>query len=584
MPGGLLNLIAYGNANVILNGNPTKTFFQVTYSKYTNFGLQKFRLDYEGSRQIQLSDETTFTFKIKRYAELLMDTYIVVTLPDIWSPIYNPTEETDYKWSPYEFKWIRNLGAQMISQVELICGSTSIQKYTGEYLATIVERDFNSEKKKLFYEMTGNVQELNDPAHAHRNNGSYPSAFYTPATVPRSTNNLIGSTGAEPSIRGQTLYIPINTWFTLDSRCAFPLVALQYSELVINVTLRPIRDLFQIRNIFDMSNGNPYIRPDFTHQEFQMYRFLQSPPDTRIDIASKTYENTVQIWNADVHLISTYCFLSKDEAQLFASNDQVYLVKDVMKYSFPNVTGTQKVKLETSGLVSNWIFMLQRDDVTKRNEWSNYSNWAYQDVHPGNIQIPPGQYSMIDPLSAADLKFGPAVNMFDVENETYANEVGLAFQPVPTNIMITGPYNPINRLEILENLAILFDGDYRENTMNRGIFDYVEKYTRTEGFAGKGIYCYNFCLNTNPFDYQPSGAINLNKFKNIEFEISTYTPPIDPVNVLFSVICDDLGNPVGVSNKQGWDIYQYNYNLTVYEERYNVLSFIGGNCGMLYAK
>ena len=32
MPGGLLNIIAFGNANIILNGNPTKTFFKTTYS------------------------------------------------------------------------------------------------------------------------------------------------------------------------------------------------------------------------------------------------------------------------------------------------------------------------------------------------------------------------------------------------------------------------------------------------------------------------------------------------------------------------------------------------------------------------
>ena len=31
MPGGLLNLISEGNNNVILTGNPTKTFFNVTY-------------------------------------------------------------------------------------------------------------------------------------------------------------------------------------------------------------------------------------------------------------------------------------------------------------------------------------------------------------------------------------------------------------------------------------------------------------------------------------------------------------------------------------------------------------------------
>ena len=84
MPGGLLNIISVGKANLILTGNPSKTFFKVTYSKYTNFGLQKFRLDYDGLRELRLTESSKFTFKMKRYADLLMDTYIVVNLPNIW--------------------------------------------------------------------------------------------------------------------------------------------------------------------------------------------------------------------------------------------------------------------------------------------------------------------------------------------------------------------------------------------------------------------------------------------------------------------------------------------------------------------
>ena len=55
MGGGLLNIISYGNQNVILNGNPSKTFFKTVYSKYTNFGMQKFRIDYEGLRSLKLN-------------------------------------------------------------------------------------------------------------------------------------------------------------------------------------------------------------------------------------------------------------------------------------------------------------------------------------------------------------------------------------------------------------------------------------------------------------------------------------------------------------------------------------------------
>jgi hypothetical protein len=90
-------------------------------------------------------------------------------------------------------------------------------------------------------------------------------------------------------------------------------------------------------------------------------------------------------------------------------------------------------------------------------------------------------------------------------------------------------------------------------------------------------------LNTSPFEYQPSGAINLSKFKNIELELTTYVPNVDSVNSTFGVICDQDGNAVGIS-KQNWRLYEYNFNMTLYEERYNILSFIGGNCGMLYAR
>ena len=132
MPGGLLNIIALGNANIFLTGNPSKTFFRVTYSKYTNFGLQKFRIDYDGIRDLRLTEPSTFSFKIKRYAELLMDTYIGITIPDIWSPIYSPTSDTGDLWAPYDFQWIRNIGTAMISEIVVQCGSFILAKYSGD--------------------------------------------------------------------------------------------------------------------------------------------------------------------------------------------------------------------------------------------------------------------------------------------------------------------------------------------------------------------------------------------------------------------------------------------------------------------
>lgn len=564
MPGGLLNLVAYGNQNVILNGNPSKTFFKCVYSKYTNFGLQKFRIDFEGQRTLRMNEPSHFIFNIPRYAELLMDTYLVVSLPTIWSPILPPVcpeEGEPYGnlsiWRPYEFKWIKNLGTQMIKSVRFTVGGQVIQEYTGQYLYNLVERDFDKVKKELYYKMTGNVVELNDPANAYGRINVYPSAY------PTNTANYT-ILGPEPSIRARDLYIPLNIWFTLASKMAFPLVSLQYAELKIEIDIRPVRELFVVRDVEGM--GGYYQQPNFNNPIYEFYRFLQPPPDLSLNTTSYIDKRTD--WAADVHLLSTYTFLTDDEIRIFTAKEQKYLIKEAYHTDFFNVTGSKRVKLESLGMISNWMWFFQRSDANLRNEWSNYSNWAYDSILPYNVIDPSGSQT----IYCNGIPYNPSENL-PVDPSESSN----------TGIMITGDYSVDNQKDIMQTWALLLDGKYRENTLNAGVLDYVEKYTRTSGNGPDGLYCYNFCLHTNPRDFQPSGAINLSKFKNIQFEITTYVPPFDP-SAQFFTICDPSGGQLIGVNKENWRLYDYNYNLTILEERYNVLTFKSGNAGLMYAR
>ena len=563
MPGGLLNLISYGNQNVILNGNPTKTMFKTTYAKYTNFGLQKFRIDFDGSRNLRMTEPSTFTFKIPRYADLLMDTYLAVTLPTIWSPIFPPICPTDNpsyyngdgKWRPYEFKWIDNLGTQMIKSVTFRLGGQIIQKVTGQYLVNLVERDFSGTKKQLYYAMTGNVAELNDPANSGLRQNMYPNAYYDPSQV-----------GPEPSIRARKLFIPLNIWFTMASKMAFPLVSLQYNEFYIDVEMRPVDEIFVVRDVLSIDMN--YIQANQAVPEFLFSRFLQPPPNTALDYSNADIRTD---WAADVHLISTYAFLSEDEVKLFASNQQQYLIKEIYEYTFQNVTGTSRVALESLGLIASWMWYFQRSDVNLRNEWSNYTNWPYNYL-PYDLVYPPTSpaalsYQYVCPPNSGDVY--PGTNP--------------APDSMPTNILITGQYEPGNQKTIMEKWGLLLDGKYRENTLDAGVLQYIEKYAKSEGFASDNVYCYNFTLHTSPYDFQPSGAINLSKFKNIEFEITTCQPPRDPSAQVF-VICDPVTHDIIGINNPSWRIYDYNFDLTIFEERYNILTFTSGNAGLMYAR
>lgn len=573
MPGGLLNIVAYGNQNIILNGNPKKTFFKSVYMKYTNFGIQKFRLDYEGSRDLDPDHDSVYTFKVPKHAELMLDSYLCFTLPDIWSPILPPLGDGDV-WKPYHFRWIRNIGTSIIKNVKIMIGNQTIQEYTGEYIRCVVERDFNESKKKMFDIMSGNTLELNEPENFGGNrNSNYPNAFYNASL-----------TGSEPSIRGRKLYVPLNPWYMNDSKVALPLVCLQYAEVVVEITLRPFREIFTINNIDavdvvdDFVDGEDYyidynsnldklytpIQPNFSKETHQLYNFLQPPPT--IPLSRLDYENKKNNWQADVHIIANYAFLTSEESRTFALSEQNILIKDIKHTVFNNITGSQRVKIDSNALVSSWMWFYRRSDAYIRNEWGNYTNWPTH-VIPHDVQ----EAETTTDYKIGDIGIGPAVDL----------SPSALIDTIATNHRITPNFSIENTRRILEKFAIIIDGKNREDELDAGIYEYIEKYRASIGNSDICLYNYNFCLNTNPSELQPSGAMNLSRFKKIEMEMTTILPTVDPDSTN-TTLCDENGGIIGVI--QADSLYMYTFEMHLFEERYNVLRIMSGNAGLLFAR
>jgi hypothetical protein len=590
MPGGLLNLISYGNQNIILNGNPSKTFFKSVYAKYSNFGLQNIRIDFNGQKTLKLNEDSHFTFKVPRNAELLLDTFLVFNIPDIWSPIMPPAvpNQNDIQndnidvWKPYNFKWIEYLGTNIIKKITLSIGSLVIQSYSGQYIQNMVERDFDASKKELFYKMIGMTDELTNPKGNNIRVNDYPNAYYT---VDSSVNNI--PVIPDPSIRGRKIYVPLHFWFSYSSKMALPLVCLQYSEVTIDVILRPINDLYRINDVSlkksDGFDDNTPIRPNVNNEKHSFYRFIQAPPDEIL--TEDSYTNKTYLWNTDIHLIGTYCFLSEEEATVFAKNEQKYLIKDIKEDKFTNIIGTKRIKVLSNGMAATWMWYFQRNDIVKRNEWSNYTNWTYNNTLPYNLLKAP---ETSNDIIISGMNIGPGKNIkynldlsgdyiYTMNDTTTSNGTYL----IDSYYNITPKYNKNHIKNILNNVAIIFDGKYRENVLDSGVYNYIEKYKMSNGNSDDGLYIYNYCLNTNPYELQPSGAINLSKFKTIELEFETHLPPFDNASEYFS-ICDNEGNIVG--NTKNSNLYIYSYDLTLVEERYNIVRFVSGQAGLVYTR
>ena len=241
-----------------------------------------------------------------------------------------------------------------------------------------------------------------------------------------------------------------------------------------------------------------------------------------------------------------------------------YLVKTVLEHTFADVNGQTAVSLESRGLVSSFMFQLQRNDVNLRNDWSNYTNWPYRTM-PSGIEPAPIDGLFENP-GGVPATIGPGVNVDDI----------------PTGLSITGDYTPLNIRDILVDMGIKIDNEYRENTQPAGAYALVQKYLRSPGAPPTDIYCYNFCLNTTPGDLNTSGTQNMNVHKKFTFEFKTIVPPADPLAQTLSVCDPDTGAVIGV-NKSTWQIYDYTYTMTIFEERVNFVEVSNDGCNLTFA-
>ena len=626
MPGGLLNLVAYGNENIILNENPSKTFFKSVYRKYTNFGLQTFRLDHVGTNSIQENVKSTFKFKVKRYGDLLHDTYLSITLPDIYGSGPLKDDGTIDHDKKYNFKWIKHLGYSMIDEVVITIGGQLINKYSGEYLLMLQEQFQSDDKISHLNEMTGNTDDLNDPEEnikkyynyavdLNSEQGTYKVSYY-PCSGSKSNSN---QTLNEPSIKGKKLYIPINAWFGNTMKQALPLVSLQYHEVDIIVTLKAVKDLYLVQNrhtieykdnvgkIYDpiffcdddrnRLDPQPNIKEQFDYGTGTLNKtykqFLSTVPQTHIRfkyvynyVAPEENNDTITFdmfidgtfrnWNPDIHLVSTFVFLSEDERALFAKDNHNYLIKICYEQEFLGLVGNHSASINLNGLITDIFWRYRRSDANKRNEWTNYSNIKYYN-----------RYNYF-PITKTN------------NRDTYET------QSISDN-------EETNDINILKKLEIMFDGKIREESFDENIFRCLQKYRTKNTFTRdlKQLYYYSFGLEEGLEDLQPSGAVNTSKFKDVSFIFETIDTPRNPEvdtstlvkyiptnensTIPFNVVLDNAasnqilaedttGTCVPVFDKQFRQEKLYTFDLKICSRKYNILTIHSGMGGLKYAR
>lgn len=549
MSGAALNFVHTNIMDYMFTAHPIKSFVdpeQYVFDTFTNLSSQMFRVDQTSRVELRATQETVFDFTIPNLGDVLKDTFFVMNLPDIFSPLWPPSQYNNGQWAPSEVKWIRDLIVAM-SRVEIICGTTSLANYSGHSIKHLIERDRSPEMRAKFDEITGNVPELFDPANVHGRSGAYPSCLYQNGPC-------------EPSIRGRTISFPLHTFFC--ELPGFPLYKIKTNELRIRITIRPLKELLQVRDVYDAANGFPYLAPDQTKDQFLLHRFVQSPQD--VDVAGpNAYPSTQLPWNSDAHLECHVILMTEEERQATVNLPWQMLVREIHEYKTTGIAsvGTNYVPVRsTSGVTHSWLWYGQRSDIGLRNEWTNYTNWPYKHL-PINV------------------RFAPTESLNNLFPAAAYNSDG-----TNTGFFISGPLAPENQKEIIITSAIVLDGAKREEIAPSSRFTQRTRYGGTKGQFVFGVNSYLFCLNSDADDKQPNGAAPLSEFKNVNLEVATIIPtPATPGQFIPREICGTTGAVIGY-NTLYQQMYDYTFDITVIEERFNVVNINSGICALMFVR
>jgi len=325
--GGLLQLVAHGKQDVFLTGNPQMTWFKMVYRRYTNFAIESQPMYFDGTPDFG----KRITCLVPRRGDLLSQIILEVSLPALTLTTGDP------------ISYVNSIGHALIQEISIEIGEQQIDRQTGEWMEIW-------------------------------------STYTTPYDKQTGFNQMIGKTDTNvaPQLFGsQKLYIPLRFWFCRNPGLALPLLALQYHPIRINLTLRPLNQLFY-------SSG------------------LSGPLCSTLEVSPVSI--------TDLMLWGDYIYLDVEERRRFVSSAHEYLIEQVQYTSpLPIASGSTSatLRIEFNHPLRELFWFIQRSDMTRFHEFFNYSSLGLyeQGIRQDILQDTVLQLDGFDRFQVRDAKY-----------------------------------------------------------------------------------------------------------------------------------------------------------------------------------
>lgn len=453
--GGLLQLVAIGKQDVFLTGNPKVTWFKVVYRRHTHFAIESQQMYFDGTPNFGQK----LTCLVPRFGDLLGPMFLKITLPQLY---LSPTSFTPPAAGPVKVGYVNSPGHALIQEISLQIGEQEIDKQTGEFMELWSQLTTDASQREGFQQMI--QQRPGYPFLDYGNNA--PDVSGGNVTVAKSIfsrengNPLLDVSGVavsggairpttqypqaydDPIMGPVTLYVPLRFWFNKNPGQYLPLLAMQYHPVRLNITLAPLQNMFYTKKLYD--------------QEVN--------PGTCASLSVLPAQLDIQLWG-------DYVFLDVPERRRFVSHPLEYLIDQVQytpPLAIPANSRNATLRMDFNHPIKEYIWILQRNVMTQRHEYFNYSS----------------------------------LGCYEIEKAA-AN--GL---PVPPN-----------RTDLYIEAKLQLDGQDRFVARDPAFFRLVQPYQRhTTTPKDAYINVYSFALR--PEDFQPSGSLNASRIDSQVWQLA----------------------------------------------------------------
>ncbi len=560
MGGSRLQLYSVGVENNHLTKNPEISYFKKVYKKYSNFALQSIDQYFEKIDTLDFNNVTHIKLKFGKNGNLIHKIFLEINIPAIVN-----------KKGNIQYEWAENLAEIIVKNARILIGGETIESYDDKYMYIYNNLSETSEKKKMRKQMTNIV---------NRMEFSGGDKLYTKQDDTKKYINV--GHNSIPSILDKKIIIPLPFWFHRDVGCALPIQNLLYHDVILELELRPIKELL---NYYDTSDASTTIH------NLRNYSHLRSVSNLNLNSNSVNDIFLNKVWNINPVLNTTYIFLDDEETKQFNNLSLKYLVEPIKLYEENNVNGNISLKEGISSelpqhMCKEFIVTAQRTDIDYANNWLNFSNldnsemdifymqnYLLQLAKEGFYEDPDDPNSLntniVENLSrfVSDTDITLESNEWKLldENLVLRQDETLTNSNIQTllNIWKFRQYSDIPVItrtkqsfysnEIIRDISLSFDETTRISKRNMNYYNLIQQYMHYTDHI-KNINTYSFSLSPN--SYQPGGKVNFEHLGGVTLDINTKEP--------------------SKYNEE------YNYNIQIFFRYYNILEIKSGMADLLF--